>query len=214
MRRRLLLVLALAACGRGGGGGPGGDPLEQRLAADVGRALGVRVERVRCAPGPAPVTCTVAVVGDSTVEVALTDDGADTAWELRGHVIGTAPLVAEIADALAELGVVAQVDCGAPLQAVSVGARLACTLDVAGVRGAAWATILDDEGGYRLEVALDPAAAAARSGDADDEALRRASVALDRDDAERQDGVDDPDDDGAGADADAGVADAGAGTGS
>ena len=55
--------------------------------------------------------------------------------------------------------------------------------------------ILDEAGAYRLEVALDPAAAAARGGAADDEALRRASAALDRDDAERQDGVSDPDDD-------------------
>jgi hypothetical protein len=106
-------------------------------------------------------------------------------WALVGVVIATAPLAAEIVDELADLGVTATVDCGAPLRQAHRGARLDCTIDRGDAgKGAAWATILDDDGAYRLEVALDPAVAEARTTVVDDNALIRTSEALDRDEAQ------------------------------
>jgi hypothetical protein len=231
MRRRLLTVTAALACSAGagckgdgasGGAAPRGrTEVEAKVAADVARATGAKIAEVRCPPGPPPATCEATLAGGGAVPLAITADGDGTAWALDGVVIATAPLVAQITEELAGLGVTAKVDCGPALRPAARGARLDCALEVGGagagagagpVRGAAWATITDDDGGYRLEVALDPAVVAARTADVDDAALTRTSAALDRDDAEGDGAPDDGDGDagaGEGEGASGGLADAG-----
>jgi len=188
MRRALFLPL-VAACGRGGVS----EGVEARLTRDVTAQLGIAAT-VTCPVGqPFPKTCAVGLEdGGEPLAIAVTEDQDGYAWTLAGFVIATAPLAAAITDELHDLGVDGEVDCGPALRAAAVGDRVRCDLDLGGVPGAAWARIIDDQAGFELELALSPGAVTARSQDADEAALVRASRALDRDDAE---GVGDGDDD-------------------
>ena len=80
-------------------------------------------------------------------------------WHIDGRVVQTAPIAAQIAGELADLGVAQTVDCGAAVARVPLGDRLTCKLSGG---GAAFATIAGD-GTVELELAIDPAAAAVRS---------------------------------------------------
>jgi len=164
----------------------------------------VPVRRVRCPEGGYPKRCAAEVEASPAIEVQVVEGGDGLAWSIDGFVISTLPLAAEIALELDDLGVEAEVDCGPRYLTTEVGARVACTLVLAGgERGAAWARILDDDATFALELALDPAAVAARTAEVDDAELERRSRALD---------IGTPDDDAAGADAgaarDGGAADA------
>lgn len=184
-------LVAVAACGRGAAT----DAVEQQISRDLAAQLGVPIPDLRCPAGPYPKTC---AGGGLEVEVVAGADGLD--WSLVGFVITTAPIVAEIGDALDDLGVAATIDCGPLVQTAAVGVRLRCRLGLGATEGAAWARILGDDE-FELELALDPAAVAARSGVVDDAELERQSLALDVDDP-----LGDDDDDGDGAGDDAGVA--------
>jgi len=173
------VVIAMAGCGGGSGGG-----VEEQIRRDLGRQLGVRVERLRCPPGAFPKACAADLPGTPGVEVTVADGPDGVEWSLAGFLIATAPLEVEIAAELDDLGVEATADCGPAYRVTHVGDRVPCTLEVGGARGAAWARITDDAADFDLELALDPAAVAARTGEADEADLERLSRALDRDDAE------------------------------
>jgi hypothetical protein len=181
-RLGLAWVVAAAACGGGGSGGG----VERQIEIGLEKKLGVPVERVRCPAGPYPKRCAVEVTRSPAIEVQVVErnDGAGGLdWSIDGFVISTAPLAAEIAIELDDLGVEAAVDCGPAYVTTEVGQRIACTLDLGGgVRGAAWARIVDDEARFALELALDPAAVAARTTEVDPAELERLSRALDVDD--------------------------------
>lgn len=192
-----LIALAAAACGGGSGGG-----VEREIAEGLTRELGVPVSRVRCPGGPYPKRCAAEVAGSESIEVEVVEGADGFEWSIDGFVISTAPLAAEIAIELDDLGVEAAVDCGPMYVTTAVGERIACTLDLGdGLRGAAWARILDEDAAFSLELALDPAAVAARTATADVAELERLSRALD---------VDNPfgDDDEEGTARDGGVVDA------
>lgn len=194
----LVGVLGAVACGSGGNGGR----VEREIGEGLGTELGVPVSRVRCPGGVYPKRCAAEVAGSPAIEVRVVEGPDGFEWSIEGFVISTRPLAAEIAIELDDLGVEAAVDCGPPYVTTEVGARVACTLDLGGgLRGAAWARIIDEDATFALELALDPAAVAARTATVDVAELERLSRALD---------VDDPsgdDDDGA-AGPDGGVADA------
>jgi hypothetical protein len=170
-------LAAALVCGCGGGGRADGP--EGRIAADLGRQLGVEVDRVRCPAGAYPKTC-VATIAGADVELAVTEGADGIAWTLEGFVISMAPLAAQIAIELDDLGVEATVDCGAPIRVTHVGERLQCALH-GGVEGAALIRIVDEEARFDLELALDPAAVHARTVPADRAELERLSRALDID---------------------------------
>jgi hypothetical protein len=193
----LVGMVAAAACGGGSGGGA-----ERQIAEGLARELGVPVSRVRCPAGSFPKRCAAEVAGSEAIEVTVVEGADGLEWSIDGFVISTAPLAAEIAIELDDLGVEAEVDCGPRYLTTAVGERVACTLDLGGgLRGAAWARIVDEDATFALELALDPAAVAARTATADVAALEQLSRALD---------VDDPfgDDDEDGTARDGGVADA------
>ena len=108
--------------------------------------------------------------------------GREVTWETE-EVVLTAPLAAHVAGQLAELGLAAQVDCGAPLQVAPVDGRLTCRIDGG---GAAWVR-LGADGTIDVEVALTPAVVAERTALPDEDALERRSRALDSDEAEGAD---------------------------
>jgi hypothetical protein len=192
-----LIAVAAAACGSGSGGG-----VEREIAEGLGRELGVPVSRVRCPGGPYPKRCAAEVAGSEPIEVKVTEGAEGLEWSIDGFVISTAPLAAQIGIELDDLGVEAAVDCGPAYLTTEVGKRVACTLDLGdGLRGAAWARIVDDDASFALELALDPAAVAARTATADVAELERLSRALDVDDALGDDDEDGPARDGGVADA-------------
>lgn len=187
MRRVFLAAAGLAACGKGRAGP------EAQIAKDLAAQLGAPVRKVTCPEGALPKTCTADVDG-TPLPVTLREDGGELVWDLDGFVISTRPLAAEIAAELDDLGVTADIDCGATYRLTQVGDRLVCALHHDGVDGAAFVRVLDDHAHVDIELALDPAAVAARTGAADPAELEQLSRSLDRDDDEGS-GDDEPDDD-------------------
>lgn len=175
-----LACVLVGACGKGGGG----SAAERDIAAGLARELGVPVERVRCPAGPYPKRCAAEVPESPPIEVRVVEGYEGLEWSIDGFVIATAPLAAQIAIELDDLGVEAEVDCGPRYLTTAVGARIACTLDLGeGRTGAAWARIDDDDATFSLELALDPATVAARTRAVDIAELERRSRALDVDHA-------------------------------
>jgi hypothetical protein len=187
MRSCVVLCLVAGLVPACGSGHPGP---ERQIAEDLGRQLGVPIERVRCRPGAYPKTCTAEVAGPDGLELTVTDDADGLAWTLDGFVISTRPLAVEIAVQLDELGVEAEVDCGPTLRVTHVGDRVPCTLH-GDLEGAAWARIVDDEARFELELALGAEAVAARTTASDDAELERRSRALDVGDDDELDEDDD-----------------------
>jgi hypothetical protein len=171
----LVAVIAAAACGSDG---PREDPLVASVRAGIAEQLGLAPQRVSCAG----VRCEVEV-GGLRIAVAVAGD-REVEWS-SDEVVLAAPLVAHIAAELDELGVVAAIDCGPPVQPVPASGRLACKL---GDGGLAWVRLTGD-GGVDVEVALTPEVVSARTTEVDDGELERMSRALDRPDFDEDGGV-------------------------
>jgi hypothetical protein len=189
--RQSALVLALAACGSGSGGRAGGEtPVEARLRLAVGAAVGLQVDRVTCA---GPATCT-AVVDGVALPISVRDAGAELAWEIAGLVVRGEALRVEVDRALNDLGLAARVDCGPRALVVPAGGRVTCTIHAvirAGqvVYGEARALArIAPDGTAAIELVLGGTAIAARTTPVSVAALDERSRALDRDDAEGDDG--------------------------
>lgn len=178
-----LALVTLAACGSG----RGSDPVAKDVRAGVEAQLGVAPAGIRCTKERCEVD-----LGSARIAVGLAGD-REVAWQ-TDEVVLAAPLAALVGEELADLGVAAAVDCGPPVQPVPADGRMTCHVDGGGL---AWLR-LGDAGQVDVEVALTAEAVAARTGDADDEALERMSRALDSDEAEGEDDPDGPDDAGDG----------------
>lgn len=168
--RALVVTAALAGCR--------GRSADDRLAADVAagleRDLGVAPDKVTCAGQGC-----AAVLGALTVPIAVARDKGETTWQSDEVVLASA-VATRVAAELADLGVTGTVDCGPPVQPVPADGRLTCTLPAGGM---AWVRLGDGDA-LAVELALTPAEVAARQVARDEEALERASRALDSDEAE------------------------------
>jgi hypothetical protein len=130
--------------------------LELTIASQLSEKLGRRAS-VSCTP---PTHC-VADLGDATLPIAITHGTDGWTWQVRGLLVRSAPIEAYLRGALADLGAAQGVRCGPAIRSVAPGARIECTLERG---GKAFATIAAN-GSFTTEIALDPAAAAARSQD-------------------------------------------------
>jgi hypothetical protein len=161
------MLLVLTAC-HGGDAGSHAGGLERSIQRGLAAQLGVQVTAVACAGA----RCTATLAGGGTLPVAV--HGKD--WELDGLAIASAPLEAYVRDLAADLGLPVAVDCGPRVRAAQVGDRIECSL---GAAGRAFATVRAG-GDFTVELAIGPDAVAAREAPADEQALDRASLALDR----------------------------------
>ncbi len=187
-RGRALALLLLAV---GCGSGRPGDPVAGAVRAGVMIQLGVVPTQVVCAHDRCAVDVAVAVDGQSTRLVATVIGEREVTWQTE-EVVLAVPLAAHVTAQLADLGLEAEVDCGPPVRPVPADGRVACRV---GDEGVAWVR-LGPAGQVEVEVELPPEVIAARDTPADDQALERASRALDTDEAEGSDDDDDDDRDG------------------
>src|SRR5687768_3055273 len=129
MRRRCAVAgaIVLAACGEGRRG------VEGQIAGELGRQLGVKAKGVRCPAGAMPKVC-VATIGTAEIPVRVSDGEGGVVWEVDGFVIATAPLEIEIGIELDDLGIEAEVDCGAEYRVTEVGERIGCELSIGEVK--------------------------------------------------------------------------------
>jgi hypothetical protein len=150
-------------------------PLETAIARALTARFGVPVT-TRCAIiGGTPIACHASLADGTQLPIAI----AGKTWHLAGRVVETAPIAAYVQGVLADLGRSERATCGPAVQRVAPGQRIACALSGG---GAAFVEIASN-GALAVELALDRAAAAARtSGEPERELLRR-SRALDRGDA-------------------------------
>ena len=130
-------------------------PLESGIARELTERLGVPVT-TRCVIVAGIASCR-AWAGAVRLPIVVENHRGEWTWEVEGRFVTTAPIVAQIAGELADLGVQQTVDCGAPV--ARVDDRLACTLSGG---GSAFVTVAPD-GRVELELAIDPAAAGVRS---------------------------------------------------
>lgn len=173
MLLRIACAALVASCGRDDGAPPRLPP-ETLIARDLTARLGMPVT-VRCIAFG--VRCQVTLGDGSESPIWVTSAGSAWEWRSAGLAIDTAPITAYIDGVLADLGIAQTARC-APR--IAHARRLACGLSGG---GAAFVSIARD-GQLALELALDPHAAAARSGPADDRELVRASHALEHLDGE------------------------------
>lgn len=175
-----LLLLALVACGSAP------DPVaathESKLATAIARDL---TARLGAAPAvhcdylwSIPFRCVATLPDKSKVQIAIRDTGTQYAWRAIGPILQVAPVEQYIKDELADLGAAQSVFCGARIQRVD---RLTCELE----RGGKAFVAIAADGTFTVELALDPAAAKARSdGPADLEVRSKALAHTEDDDDE------------------------------
>ena len=134
-------------------------PIETAIARDLTARFGTSVAVSCHIAGAVPTKCS-AKLGDGTeLPIAIVGDKDAWDWRIDGVVLDTKAIVAFVKEGLAGIHVEQNVDCGAPVQVIPRGDRVVCKL--AG-GGAAFVTFASD-GSASLELALDPAAAAART---------------------------------------------------
>lgn len=106
-----------------------------------------------------PLRCTATLADGTVLPIAIEHGKTEYGWRVDGIVIEAKPIVGFVEAGLASVHVSQAVDCGPPVQVIQPGERLVCKL--AG-GGAAFVAIAPG-GEASLELALDPAAAAART---------------------------------------------------
>ena len=184
--RVAVLATALVACGRDDGPRPRSE-LEAAIDAELHRRFGVTA-RTRCLgifPG-----CHARLPDGALLPIAVTAlANGGWEWQVDGMVIESAPVEAYLRDELAAMGAAQDATCGPPIRRVVAGERLECALANGGT---AFVTIRAD-GSTAFELELDPIAARIRSEPltaAHEEALTRASRALEAAEASAADGED------------------------
>ena len=195
--RWLVCAVLLAACGdrehADGHRPPHPSALEAAIARDLAARFGT-APTVHCATFLGyPRGCIAALPDRETLAIRVRDAGHRWAWQVAGLVVRAQPIEDHVRRVLDDLGAGQGVACGPRVRYLAPDDRLECALARG---GKAFVTIAAD-GAMAVELALDPAAAKARSEDGVD--LERASRALAHTD-ERDD-----DDVGGGAATDAGV---------
>ena len=106
-----------------------------------------------------PRGCTATLAEGAKLPIRVREVGKQVRWQVDGLVVMARPIEDYVRGVLEDLGAAQTVDCGARIHHVPPGDRVICAL--AG-GGKAFATIAPD-GSFALELALDPAAAAART---------------------------------------------------
>lgn len=105
-----------------------------------------------------PLKCT-ATLGDGTeLPIAIEHARTEWAWRVDGRVVETKAVVTYVQHHLANIHVTQAVDCGPPVQLIQPADRLVCKLAGGGAAFVAFAR----DGEASIELALDPASAAAR----------------------------------------------------
>ncbi len=159
--RSWALIACAAACGDRGaptGVAPPSSSLERAIAGDLSARVGAPVD-VRCIELiGVPLGCMIAMPDGSALPVALHDAGSAWRWSIDGRLVSAAPIEAYVRDVVRDLGAAQSVTCGAALRRLPAGERVACHLE----RGGAAFVAVGSDGALRVEVQLDPAAAAAR----------------------------------------------------
>jgi hypothetical protein len=154
--RLALLLSCVVACGRREPEAPlRRSPLETAIARELTASLGVPVT-TRCVIIAGVAGCR-AWAGSVEMPIVVENHRGEWTWEVEGRFVNVAPIAAQIAGELADLGVQQTVDCGAPV--ARIDDRLGCALSGG---GSAFVTVADD-GRVDLELAIDPAVAGVRS---------------------------------------------------
>lgn len=188
-----LALLAAAACGKSGSKGSGDSELERAVAGQVGAQLGADTS-VSC-EGTPPRRCMASLAG-SHIPLELFEEAGELRWRIQGLVVSGTELQRQVTDELASLGIEGVAPrCGAALQIVLPGDRIACRLAELGV---AWASV-EGDGSYSIELALG-AAAVERDRAVEEAQLDELSRALDRDQGKDDEEEDDDGPDGTGKD--------------
>ena len=179
-----LVWTTLLGCGDGDTAARHGvqtSPLAHAIAQDLATRAGGPVD-VWCFQPFGAGGCEAHLRDGTTIPITVHDAGDKWEWRVEPMLIDAAPIEAHVRGMLADLGVAQDVACGARLRRLAAGERVACKL---GGGGVAFVTVAPT-GKLAVELALDPAAAAARQDHRQD--LDRMSRALAR-------GVGDEDDD-------------------
>jgi hypothetical protein len=159
VRRVVVLPLALIACSHDEVAPPVASPLEATIGKALGARFGVAVIATCTTWQGTPLACGAVLADGPALVIRVRDVGPEWEWWIEGDVVATAPIAAYIRDELADLGAAQEVRCGPSARLVGPGERIDCAL---GGGGKAFATLAHD-GTVTVELALDPAAAAARS---------------------------------------------------
>jgi hypothetical protein len=133
--------------------------IETAIARDLTARFGTPVTTECMLAAARPVKCTSKLADGTEVPIAI-DNASKTEWGWRvdGVVIETPTIAAFVTAGLAAVHAEQAVDCGPPIQVIKVGDRVVCKL---GGGGTAFVEVARD-GETALELALDPATAAAR----------------------------------------------------
>lgn len=153
-------LLTIAGCGdRQGPERVAPSPVETEIARDLTARFGTPVTARCLLLTVVPLKCT-AKLGDGTeLPIAIEHARREWGWRVDGRVIETKTVVTFVQQHLANIHVTQAVDCGAPVQVIQPADRLVCKLAGGGAAFVAFAP----DGEASIELALDPASAAARS---------------------------------------------------
>lgn len=156
----------------------GPSPFELRIGKDLEARFGVAATAQCEVWGEIPLACGAWFADGGQLVIHVRDAGAEWEWWIDGTVVATAPIAAHVRALLDELGVAQEVRCGPSAKVIAPGERIECAL---GGGGKAFAMVGAD-GDTAIELALDPAAAAARSEPALDLEKRSRALAANEDD--------------------------------
>lgn len=158
-RRALVAFGTLVACG----GGERSDvarksPLETAIARELTAKLGEPTSATCTIIANLPVRCEAALADGTKLPIEITSERKEWAWRVGGRVVETAPITEYLNASLADLRVAQQANCGPRLAFVAPDDRLGCKLSGGGMAFVRFAA----DGTTSLELAIDPASAAAR----------------------------------------------------
>ena len=161
--RRLVCAIALVACGDRERAQtpppPQPSALERAIARDLTARFGAALV-VRCVTVYGfPRGCTATFGDGGKLAIKVRDAGRRLSWKVDGLVVSAQPIEDYVRGVLDDLGIAQVVSCGARVRLLAHGDRVECALASG---GKAFVTIAAD-GALALELALDPAAARART---------------------------------------------------
>jgi len=152
-------LLTLVACGDRKSAEPARrSPLEVGIARDLTAKLGEPVTATCVMIQNLPAKCEAALADGTKLPIAITSEGKEWAWRVAGRVVESAPIVAYVNAALADLKIAQQANCGPRIVFVEPGGRIGCKLSGGGMGFVRVAT----DGTTSLELDIDPTSAAAR----------------------------------------------------
>jgi hypothetical protein len=153
-------LLALAACGdRQVAERAGPSRIEKAIASDLSARFGTSVVSCVLLAGVMPLKCIAKLADGTELPIAIEHRKTEWEWRVDGLVIDTKPIVSFVQTGLAGVHVNQTVDCGPPVIVIQPGERVVCKL----AGGGAAFVAIDKHGEASLELALDPASAAART---------------------------------------------------